>query len=140
LKVMSKIFISYRFTGENIILLEDVLSNIKASLEDTGNSVFCSYFLENFFQNKHFSTRKIYEYCEDELKKSEFFFAFIKSKEQSKGMFNESNLAHKLGKKYVLAIPPNLDFDDFREKADKIIEYDSYNELYFSLRQDNYFL
>ena len=119
---MAKIFLSYRFTVENPAELEGILSNIKGSLKYAGHDVFCS-----FEQNQ--------EYCLDRIESCQIFMPFIKSNEKNKGMKMESNKAMDYGKKYVLLIKEGLDHYEFRNLADRVLEYKHLQELYASLKK-----
>ena len=49
---MSKIFLSYRFTGEDPNQLNEILRNINSKLTSKGYDVFCSFLLENYFRER----------------------------------------------------------------------------------------
>jgi len=125
-----KIFVAYRFTGEDIIELENVLSKIKNILEAKGANIFCSLFLEEHFKNEGFSSQEVYDYCSKQLLKHDIILFFIKSGEKSKGMLIELEEAIKNNKKIILTIRKNLHFAEFRQAAHQIIEFDELSNLY----------
>lgn len=132
---MDKIFLSYRFTGENPVELEEILTNIQRSLQFAGHAVFCTFWLGEFFKAKRFTTEQIYKYGLQKVDECDLFFAFVKSADASKGMQMESQRAVERNKQYVLAIKKDLQFHEFRSAAHKIIEYLQLTDLYAALRE-----
>lgn len=132
-----EVFISYRFTGENLIELDTILWNIRDSLSKIGLDTFCSLWLEEYFRENNMSVDEIYDYCTNRLSGSDIFFAFIKSEEESRWMKMELDEAIKLNKKVVVAIKQWLNHDIFRTNASKIIEYKTYEDLYNLLNSPN---
>ncbi len=128
-----KIFLAYRFTNENINELEKILSKIKKSLESKGNDVFCSLFLEGYFQDKGFSSDDVYRYCLQKLEEYDTILFFIKSEGKSTGMELELKEVLKQEKRIILVIQKNLDFTKFRKNAHQIIEFDKLSDLYHSI-------
>jgi uncharacterized protein YqgQ len=125
-----KIFVAYRFTGEDINELEIILSRIKSILESKGGDIFCSLFLEEHFKNEGFSSQEIYDYCSQQLKKHGIILFFIKSEDKSKGMEIELEEAIKNNKKIILVIRKNLHFAKFRNAAHQTIEFNELSDLY----------
>jgi hypothetical protein len=128
-----KIFIAYRFTGEDFNELEKILGKIKSILESKGGDIFCSLFFEEHFKNRGFSTQGIFDYCLRQLKEHGIIFFFIKSREESKGMRLELEEAIRSNKKIILAIRENLNFKEFRQAASQVIEFNELPDLYESL-------
>ena len=126
---MAKIFLSYRFTGEDLNELEQLLSSMKHSLEGTKNVVTCSFFLESFFREQHFTTDQIYEYMLKEQGKCDTFMALLKSDEKSKGMLLESEQAQQLGQRYVVVYKRGIYIAQFHTHAHQLIEYSDHSEL-----------
>ncbi|MBU0898322.1 MAG: toll/interleukin-1 receptor domain-containing protein [Nanoarchaeota archaeon] len=131
---MSNIFLSYRFTGEDSKELEEILTNIRDSLQSAGHSVFCSFWLDNIFRGKNFTTEQIYEYGLQKVDESEVFLAFVKSAYPSKGMNIESERAIEKNKRYILVIKEGLEFPEFRYAAHQVIEYEQLDNLYSKLK------
>ena len=131
---MKKIFLSYRFTGENLDELNLILTSMQKSLTRAGHSMFCSLGEEGFFKAQKFSTEEIYDYCLKKQEESDTILVFIKSEEQSIGIKKESDKARELEQGYILVIKSGLDFSEYRKLADEIIEYNSYEELYEKLK------
>lgn len=84
---MSTALLSYRFSGEVIEELSPILESIQKKLEAIWFSdVFCSLFLEDFFNTEWLSIQERYDYCINEQEKKEFMIAFIRNESQSTGM------------------------------------------------------
>lgn len=130
-----KIFISFRFTGEDVEILKITLDKIKEIFESRGHDIFCSLYEDDFFKSKNFSVDEIYDYCNQKLKDYETILFFIKSSEPSKGMEMELDRAIKHNKKIIIAIQKNLNFTKFRTNAHKIIEYTDLEHLYTLLKR-----
>lgn len=131
---MAKIFLSYRFTGENLIELEKILRNIKTTLETGNNGVTCSFFLEDFFKERKFTADDIYEYMLREQTKCDTYLAFLKSIDKSKGMILESKKAQELNQRYVVAYKQGIFLSEFHTYATYLIEFANYSELNSKLK------
>ena len=127
---MKKVYVSYRFTGEDPDHLETVLSGVRDSLRSSGHDVFCSLWLEEYFRGNGMVVDDIYDYCVRAQEDQDIHLSVIWSPQPSKGMVLELNRASELGQHRVLAIKPELEFPAFRSQADRIIEYTSFPELF----------
>lgn len=130
---MSNIFISYRFTGENLVQLEYILGGMRKSLQIAGHSVICSFYNEDFFKKNCFTASQIYDYMLERQKESDVFIALVKTLDRSNGMLMESEMAIKLNQRYVLAIKDGLYIKEFNEAADEIINYRDFEGLFKTL-------
>lgn len=65
---MSKIFISHRYTGEDITSLTIALRTITDTLESLGYTVFCSLWLIPYFEEHHMTADDNYAYCLDAMR------------------------------------------------------------------------
>lgn len=135
---MVKIFISYRYTGEDPKRLNLILNKLEKTLAQNGHEVYHSIQSEKYFAENHFTNEQIYDYCIKKQEESDIFLAFVKSPEQSHEMEIESEKADELKQKYILAIKKNLDFSDFRNQAEDIIEYNNLKELCEILSNHNF--
>ena len=124
-----KIFLSYRFTGEDQQELSKMLGMILEILESAGHSVFCSFSLEDYFREQEWSVEEIYAYCLAEQEKCDIVLAIVKSEDRSRGMEVELEHARTLNQKCVLAIRKELGLPRFREQASYIFEYTNLNDL-----------
>lgn len=130
-----KIFLSYRFTGENPKILKKTIRNIGDSLEKAGHNCFCSFWQGSFFKENNFTHKQILEHALNELEKSDVYLAFIKSEDGSEGMLIEAGYAVALKKKFYLAIKRGVKTVFLREIANKVIEFGQLDELYKKLGQ-----
>jgi len=128
-----KIFLSYRFTGEDPKILEQTLSQIKTALVSAGHSVFCSFWEEQRFRDGNFSNKQILEYALKELNSSDVYLAFIKSNEKSEGMLLEAGYAFAQKKLIWVVIKDGIKTTFLTEFAEKIIEFDTFENLYWKL-------
>ena len=128
-----KIFLSYRFTGEDPEVLRETIQNICNSLEKAGHSYYCSFWKGDFFNENRFTHKQILEHALEELQKSDVYLAFIKSEDKSEGMLIEAGYALAKKKKFYLAIKKGVHTVFLKEIADKVIEFESLNELYEKL-------
>jgi len=128
-----KIFLSYKFTGENPKILEETIQNICNSPK-AKHSYFCSFWKEAFFKKNKFTHKQILEYVFKELEKSDIYLAFIKNEDKSEGMLLEAGYALAKKKKIYLAIKKGTDTVFLRDFADKIIEFNELDELYKKLK------
>jgi hypothetical protein len=129
-----KLFLAYRYTGEDLVILDNTLSLIRQILNSDGHNVFCSFFEQEYFKKLGYSADKIYDYCNQKLAENDLIIFFIKSAEKSRGMDIELEKARLFQKKIVVIIQKNLDFSDFRTSAQKVIEYDNLAELKILLK------
>lgn len=128
-----KIFLSYRFTGEDPEELKIVIENICKSLEKSGNEVYCSFFDGEYYKKNKFTNRQILEHTLNKLNQSDVYLAFIKSDQKSEGMLIEAGYAIANRKKIVLAIKKGIKTTFMHQMADKLIEFHDLNEIYSKL-------
>lgn len=132
---MTRIFISYRFTGEDPQERRTVLRNLTDTLESARHKIFCSLWESEFFEREKYDAAQIYEYCLKKQKEYDLTLGLVKSEDHSQGMEGEAGNSLALHQPYVLAIRRGLDFPHFREIADHIIEFDEYSGLYTAVRR-----
>lgn len=130
-----KIFLSYRFTGEDTKKLKSILKNICSSLEEAGHTYYCSFWHEDYFQENKFSNKQILDHALNELDDSDIYLAFINSHEKSEGILIEAGYALAKKKKFYSAIKKGVKTTFIKELVDKNIEFDSLDELYEKLKQ-----
>ena len=124
-----KIFLSHRFTGEDLNKLTKILSGISKCLESKNLDVFCSTFKIEFFEEQKFSTEEIYGYCNERLVEHDIILFFIKSHHPSHGMQLELDVAIRHNKKIILLIDGALKFNKFRKNAHEIIEFNKTDSI-----------
>lgn len=128
-----KIFISYRYTGEDLSVLRGILVKITSLFENKGHSVFCSFGHNDFFQKENYSYKQILDYALKELDESDYVFAFVKSQEKSEGMLLELGYAYAKGKKIILAKKEDVHTTFVQEMAKKTISFVDLEDLYKKL-------
>jgi nucleoside 2-deoxyribosyltransferase len=124
-----KVFLSYRFTGEDPKVLKETIQRICNSLEKAGHSHFCSLWKGDFFNENKYTNKQILHHALKELDNSDIYLAFIKSGDKSEGMLIEAGYALAKGKKFYLAIRKGVYTTFMREIADKIIEFEDLEGL-----------
>jgi len=130
-----KVFISYRFTGEDPKELDNTLGKIRGVLIESGHQVFCSFWSGEFFKNNNFTNKQILEYALEELKKSDAVLVFVKSPEKSEGMLIEAGYALASQKKIILAIKNDVKTTFLHQIANEVIEFESVDDLFTKLKE-----
>ena len=127
---MAKIFVSYRFTGEDFKELEKVLGDICSALSRLGHTNYCSISDSKMFEEKKFTARQIMDYAFREIDKADIFLALVKSERISEGMLIEAGYAIAKNKKIILLINKNIKNHTFKRLfGDKAIEFTDFNDL-----------
>ncbi len=88
-----KIFLSHRYTGEDITSLTIALRIITDTLESLGHAVFCSLWLIPYFEEQKMTADDNYAYCLEAMHGSDYMLAYIQSDSESKGMIMELDRA-----------------------------------------------
>lgn len=132
---MRRIFVSYRFTGEDPKDLEQILGGLKESLEAAGHNIFCSFWMSDFFKQEGYDREKMYDYCLQQQKEHDVVIGLVKTDDYSRGMAEEAKRATEYKQPYVLVIRKGLEFKDFRNQASDIIEFQEYKEAYDHLKE-----
>ena len=128
-----KIFLSYRFTGEDPNQLKDTIRIICERLSVAGHKTFCSFWHGKFYNENKFTHKQILNHALNELKQSDVYLAFIRSEDKSEGMLMEAGYAIAEKKSFYLAIKKGVYTTFMREMADKVIEFETLDELYRAL-------
>jgi nucleoside 2-deoxyribosyltransferase len=124
-----KIFLSYRFTGEKIEELKEVIGKICSGIGQSGHNHYCSFNSEDFYKSNKFTNKQILEHALNELEVSDCILAFVKSEEKAEGMLLEIGYAKAKNKKFILAIKKGIKTTFLREIAEKIIEFKDIDDL-----------
>lgn len=136
-----KWILSYRFTGEDPKELEPILQTIHDGLLKLGFSeVFCSLFLEEFFNEKKYTIEQRYDYCLDAQNDKDTFVAFLRSEAQSTGVKKEFSKALELNQKIILIIKQWIEqfHPEIVEAAwSSVIRFKTTEELSHILSPDN---
>ena len=85
------------------------------------------------------SIEQIYNYCLREQESCDIFMPLIKSNHRSSGMELELEKAKELRQRQILLIRKGLEFTQFRNSSDKVIEYKTFSQLYKILENTSIF-
>jgi len=130
-----KIFLAYRFIGEDIGELSDNLEKIRAGLEGAGHQVLCPFWRHDFFVQQNYDRRQIMEYSHEEIDRADLFLAFIKSSARSEGMLLEAGYALAKNKPVITAVKKDAETTFLRDLADRVIEFDDLENLLGQLKE-----
>jgi len=122
-------YIAYKFLDSNKEILRRNLEIISSIVEREGNSafIFC-----RDVENRQTPDKSNYQIISEsftEIKKSDGILAFVESEEKSEGMLLEIGYAKALWKKLTLLIKKWINLRFVRVLADKIIEFDTIEDV-----------
>ena len=126
---MGKIFLAYRYSGEDPDEVRRFLSVVQDSLEESGHYVFCSIRLEDVFRDNGFSSEQIYEYCTQRMEKCDTLLSLVRSSTRSKGMEVETSKAKELGIKHISAVRQGEQYPEITSEADRVIFFNNRSHL-----------
>jgi nucleoside 2-deoxyribosyltransferase len=130
-----KIFLSYRFTGEDPVELQKNLSAIIQTLRGGGYEVYCSIEDEAWFREKKHTNKEIMEHAFKIIDECDLLLAYIKSDEKSEGMLVEIGYFIGKGKPFALALKRGVKTTSIAEMAKPLIEFDALEDLCEKLSQ-----
>ncbi len=130
-----KIFVSYKFAGEDPEELEKTLNEISGVLKGAGHEVYSASEDENLFAENKFTLKKILNHALEKLDNSDCILVFVRSYEKAEGMLIEIGYALAKGKKIILAIKKGVRLSFAEEIADKVIEFEDINDLKEKLKE-----
>jgi len=96
------IFLSFRQTGEDPAALSAFLAPLCAELQKDGDEVFCSLWLDDYFNQMNMPKAGRYEFCLHKLKQADVVIALQQNNETSEGMDMEKEKATKEDIPYIL--------------------------------------
>ncbi len=124
-----KIFLAYKFTGENPISLQEANTRIIAALSKAGHSVWNNLQFQSHYEQNGLSNKEIMEQALIELNKADAILAYVSSEERSEGMLVEIGFALARGKKFILALKRDVKTTSLAEMCDELIEFSTFDEL-----------
>jgi len=124
-----KIFLSYRFTGEDQKELASTIGAVTNSLRENSHEVYCSLEDEGWFREKKHTNSEIMEHAFQKINESDLLLAFIRSNDKSEGMLVEIGYAIGKGKRFALALRRGAQTTSIHEMANPLIEFESIPEL-----------
>ena len=124
-----KLFLAYRFSGEDKLILQEFLSRISQTIKELGHEtfIFCRD-RQNWGEVKMDSTEIITEALK-ELRQCDAILAIQNGDEKSEGLLLEVGYAKGLGKKIFLAISKDAKRPFLRGISDQVIEFNSIDDL-----------
>ena len=130
-----KVFISYRFTGEDPENLKKSIPQIHKAIEEAGYNPYSTIFDSKQFANEKWSGKQIMEKAFKEIDKSDLILFFVNFPEISQGMLVE--LGYSLGKKkrIILAIQKEIRDIIFRRQIEEVIEFEDLEDLKKKLKK-----
>lgn len=131
------IFLSYRFTGEDINELTETLGKILSALRSVGHTVYCSIEDEKWFRENNRTNKEILKHALERLDKSDIILSFVKSDQKSEGMLMEIGYMMAKGKSFALALKRGTKTAFLAELSEPLIEFDSIDELCDKLTKVN---
>jgi hypothetical protein len=129
-----KIFLSYRYTGEDPEQLRPYLAEISECLRSVGYDVFNSFEFEREFRENGQEYRAILDYCLKKLVECDTVLALVRSTEHSNGMREEITLAKQQNRRIVLAVQEGIE-SEFSALAHDAFAYSSMEDLCAELRK-----
>lgn len=130
-----KIYLAYRFTGEDPAILDQELDTIGEILKQGDHEVFCSFCKEKYFCDNNFDNNEIINYCLPQIESSDILIAYIKSNEKSEGMLLEIGYALGKGKRVIVLIKEGVKTNFVTDLASQVIRYGDFSELETALRE-----
>lgn len=132
-----KIFISYRFTGEDTEKLKKIMSQIHNAINDAGHDHYSTIFDSAQFDNEKWSGKQIMEKAFREIDKSDLIIFFVNSSDISQGMLVELGYSLAKNKKMILTIQKQIKDSIFRRQIEEVIEFEDIEDLKNKLKKLN---
>jgi len=124
-----KIYIAYKFAGENREELIKTLIKMEEALKDAGHSIYFASKEEELFEKNNFTPKQILNHALKELDNADCLLVFAKSNEKSEGMLIEVGYALAKKKKIILVIKKGINLYFTEDIADEIIEFSDIDDL-----------
>lgn len=130
-----KIYVAFKFTGEDPVVLDKELGAITNALQQSGHEVFCSFWKEKHYRDNNFGSKDIINYSLPHLEASDALVAYIKSNEKSEGMLLEIGYALGKGKRVIVLIREGVKTNFVTDLASQVIRYSDFSELAAALQE-----
>lgn len=122
-------YIAYKFLWNDKESLKNNLEFISDEINKTWNETFIFFRDVQSRGDIKIDINEIMQKAYWEIDKSQWLFIFIDNVEKSEWLLLEAGYGKAKGKKIILAIKKEIDLRLLRSIADKIIEFDSIDEL-----------
>lgn len=124
-----KLYIAYRFFGRDKDELKDSLSRISKVLTDIGHETFIFCRDEQNWGEKNMLPEEILAKAFKHISECDGILALQSSQEKSEGLLLEVGYAKGLGKRIIVAVKEDIPATFLRCITDKVINYNSDEEL-----------
>jgi nucleoside 2-deoxyribosyltransferase len=124
-----KIFLSYKFTGEDINELTDSLKKILSALRAAGHNVYCAIEDKKCFKGNNRTSKEIILHIFKQLDNCDMILAFVNSDKKSEGMLLEIGYAAAKNKKLAIVIKQGIETTFLTNLAEMVIEFSSIDDL-----------
>jgi len=128
-----RVFISYKFTGEDKEKLNKTILGLYDSLDKAGHVYYSTILDSDQFVSEKWSGKQIMQKAFKEIDCSDVILFFVKSPEISQGMLVELGYALAKKKKLVLAIGSQIKESIFRRQIREVIEFKDLEDLFNQL-------
>lgn len=99
---MKKVFIAFRFSGENVKKIMPLLLVVRDSLKRKGIEAYCTLFDEHRFKDKSMDAKEIMAHAFSIIDTSEILFVVQTSEERSEGMLLE--MGYSIAKRKLIIV------------------------------------
>ena len=128
-----KIFVGQAVTGENIEKLREESNLISLYALHFLKMEYCTLIEKNDFESK--ANHDKMKHAFQNLNQFDTFLAIVRSEKRSEGMLMEIGYCIAKGKKIIIAIKKDVKNTYLPEMADKVIRWDSFDDLIKKLKQ-----
>ncbi len=130
-----KVFISFRFSGEDTEFLKITIPKLHEALQECGHEHYSTFFDAEEMERDRWTGREIMDKAMQEIDTSDVILFFVQSPALSQGMLIELGYAIAKKKKMILVIKDIIKTSIFRRHVHQIIEYDRLEELKDKLKE-----
>lgn len=124
-----KIFLSYRFTGEDKKILIEQISFVEKTFQQLGHSVYSTIHDSEQFAHEKWSGKAILGKAFQEIRNAELLVFLVKNEEISQGMIAELGYCLSTNKRIILLINEKVKESIFRRQIEETYEYNRFEEL-----------
>ncbi len=119
-----KVYIAYKFAGNDKEKLKDKLENISNQIESQGHSTFIYFRDVRKWDETLKPIKEVMSKALPQLDSSDALFAYVDSEEKSEGLIFEAGYAIAKGKKFYLAIKKGINLRILKALATQVIEFE----------------
>lgn len=124
-----KIFVSFKFTGEDYEDVQKTMSQILTALRARGFEVYCNIESEEKYIKDKYTAQQIFADTLPNLDKSDMIFVFNNSENRSEGMLIEIGYALAKGKPIFLAAKKGITINSSKAVSTKVLEFEDLEDL-----------